>query len=171
MSLDWSVGQAITATRLNRRLPIFAYKTADTARASTTTVTADPHLVFALKADTTYELRGRLTLYSASSTPDFKYNWAWTNSATMMISSWGLLTSVTITSGTIECYSYVPDTTSPSPEVPYAAVTSISSVMMNDLIIVGANDLTLTFQWAQNTSNATATSLKIGTSIEAIPVA
>ncbi len=172
MALSWSVGQIITATRLNTRLPVHAIKAADLSRTSTATVASDPDIVLALKAGVTYSLQGHLLVYSASTTPKFKYCWSWTNSATVILASHGLVTTVTITNGSIETYAYVNDTTTPSAEAPYAVSSGVSSILINDTIIVGSSlDTTLTLQWSQQVSNATATTLKQGSSVTAFPVA
>lgn len=51
-------GQRITASLLRSMLPMVARKTADTARAATTTATADPHLQFEVEANAVYVMDG-----------------------------------------------------------------------------------------------------------------
>jgi hypothetical protein len=171
MSLAWSVGQSITAARLNKRLPVMATKAADLSRASTATVAADPDLVFNLKAGVSYHITGTLLVYSGSTTPKFKYSWAWTNSAAAILATHGLVTTVTLSSGSIEGWAYVNDSTSPSAEAPYSATNAVCSIQVNDFIIVGSSlDTTLTLQWSQQVSNATATTLKQGSTIACMPI-
>ena len=52
----WTVGQKVTATLLAAMQPIKATKSVDTARASTTAQTADPHLSLALAANAQFAI-------------------------------------------------------------------------------------------------------------------
>ena len=63
-------GQRITADLLRSMLPVFARKTADTARTATTTTTADPHLQFEVVANATYVMDGWIK-YDSSTVADF----------------------------------------------------------------------------------------------------
>jgi hypothetical protein len=65
-----TVGGNLTVTGTGRVLT--AYKTSDTSRASTTTLTADPALTLAVVANATYVLEGVLFYSSASVTPDLQ---------------------------------------------------------------------------------------------------
>lgn len=173
MTITWTVGQLITATRLNNRLPITAVTASDVAVTSDSTVNNDAYLVFALKAGITYDLKGALQIISASGTPDFKYCWAWTNTATVTLSSIGPVSTVASgSSGDSEFLSRAPDTTSPSQETGYGATTTVMSIAVNDRIVVAAaSDVTLTFQWSQVTSSGDSVTLKAGSFITAYPVA
>lgn len=51
-------GQRVTGTLLRSMLPVFARKTADTARSATTTAVADPHLTFDVVANAVYAIDG-----------------------------------------------------------------------------------------------------------------
>jgi hypothetical protein len=173
MAITWTVGQLITATRLNNRLPITAVTAADVAVISDSTVNNDAYLVFALKAGITYDLKGALQVIAASGTPDFKYGWAWTNTAAVTLSSIGPVGTIASgSSGDAEFLSRAPDATSPSQETGYGATTTVMSIAINDRIVVAsAADITLTFQWAQTTSSADSLTLKAGSFITAFPVA
>lgn len=63
------VGGNLTVTGVGRVLP--AVKTADTSKASTTTVTADTHLSVSVVANARYIIEGALFYTSTSVTPDF----------------------------------------------------------------------------------------------------
>jgi len=172
VSLTWTVGQVITAERLNRRNPVSVMKPGDTSRASTTTSTADPDIVLVLKANTTYDLRGNLYTTGGNAAGAFKYAWSWTNTATVYMGATG--PHNTLPSGSEEPGEWVfrpADSTSPSTETPYGTSTAGVSVRVNDRIVVGGSDVTLTLIWAQQSSNATATVLKGGSYITATPVA
>lgn len=172
MSLTWSVGQKLTAERLNRRNPVSASKAGDTSRASTTTSAADPDLVLSLKADTTYDLRGALYTTGGDAAGDFKYAWSWTNTATVLMGAIGPHNSIASGSqGDAEWVFRAADSATPSTDTPYATSVGGMAVRLNDRVIVGSSDITLTLIWAQQGSNATATLLKAGSWVTATPVA
>ncbi|GAA4439360.1 hypothetical protein [Phytohabitans houttuyneae] len=172
MTLTWSVGQRITAARLNLRNPVEASKPGDTSRASTTTSTADPDLVLVLKANTTYNLMGQAYTTGGDNAGDFKYAWSWTNTGTVLMGAVGPHNSIASGSqGDAEWVFRAADSASPSTDTPYATSAGGVSVRINDRIIVGPADVTLTLIWAQQNSNATATVLKAGSWVTATPVA
>ncbi|MFF7991776.1 hypothetical protein ACFZDG_18525 [Kitasatospora xanthocidica] len=69
-----------------------AYKTADTARTSTT-LTADPHLAITLAANASYELEGCLTFEGPNPGIDMKLDWTVPSGATMQWATWGPVVS------------------------------------------------------------------------------
>ena len=172
MSLDWTVGQLITAERLNRRLPKVAIKTATVSVASDATLNDDADLILTLVASTTYDLGGLLIINSAANAAgDFQYAWSWTQSATVLMGGFG--PDVGLASGVVQTGDWgvqVADTTTPSAARSIGASTTGLAVRVKDRIIVGATDLTLTLQWAQASSNVNSTSLQINSWITATPV-
>jgi hypothetical protein len=134
-------------------------------------MTADPDLVLALKANTSYVVDGILIVTAASNTPDFKYSFTWTNTAKMGYISHGLDPAGTSYIGSLDAFSQSEITTSPTNAYAHAALVNGTSIISKNTIIVGANDLTLSLYWAQSTSSADATTLVIGSSLTAIPVA
>lgn len=174
MSLTWTVGQKITAERLNRRQPVTASKPGNTSVTSDATVNADPDLVLTLKADTTYDLRGLLLVIDATDVAgDFRRGWSWTNTATITMGGAGGANNIASgTAGDGEWLAQAPDSTSPSSEITYHAVNALQSgVTVNDRIVVGSSDVTLTLTWAQAVSNGNATTLSAGSFVTATPVA
>lgn len=172
MALTWSVGQRMTAARINRLLPVSAYKPADSpALTSDATVNADPDLVLPLKASTAYHLRGAVLYNAASATPGIKYTWSWTGTATVVQGSFG--PGGTLTSGTLASGNWggrTPDNTSPASENTYSTSTSYNAIQINDRIAVAGADITLTFMWSQASSSADALVVKYGSFVTAYPV-
>ena len=142
------------------------FKAADTARASTTTLAADPDLKFNLLPSSTYLIRGMLGFHSASASPDIKMAWSVTGSATTVSSivyggSEGLASG-----GEPGFVSYTTNHTDPvviglvansrkSFEVLWYVKTSSSSPPLVSL------------SWAQNSNNGTALTLLTGSFLEA----
>src|SRR6266536_3701246 len=82
----WVTGQVWDATDVNLWcVPRFAYKTASTSRASTTTLAADPHLIVAVDANAKYELTGLID-YEADVTGDMKFQFTLPAAAVMTYS-------------------------------------------------------------------------------------
>ncbi|MFI6530521.1 hypothetical protein [Streptomyces uncialis] len=67
-------GQRLTAGLLRDMLPRVARKTADTARAATTALVADPHLQFEVEAQAVYTLDGWIK-YEGPSAADITIDW------------------------------------------------------------------------------------------------
>jgi len=143
-------------------------KSADTSRASTTTVADDPHLTFTVAASATYIIDGFL-YYSADTTGDIQVSWTAPSGATgqwlgngvgtsvaSATSSGGTTTNVTTSWGyTIRAES----TTMPAAR----AFGGIDSGTLLGVQIVGtvhsAAGGTFAMSWAQNSSSSTATKL------------
>lgn len=172
MTIAWSVGQFITANRLNLRNPITAEKSATTTVNTDATVNPDPDLVLNLNRDITYDVRGLLLVSSATNAAgDFRRSWSWTNTATVIMGGAG--GSNAIASGTLgdgEWAAYAPDATSPAQDLQYFASTTVSGIWIADRVIVSTSDVVLTLTWAQSASNANNTSLHARSFITAIPV-
>jgi len=153
----WSVGQVLAAADVNNWfVPIAASKPSDTSRASTTTQTADPDLTIALAANASYIINGYLGYANASaSAGDLKYSFTAPASNTTLWSS----IRIDIASGT---------TTIAGPNAAGTAnnmtaqtsSTSDRSVHIFGTVITAGSTGNLTLNWAQNTSNATATIIR-----------
>ena len=156
--MTFYAGQRLTAAELRGALGLSAHKGADTARATTTTLTADPDLTVSVLANTVYVVRLSLPYKgAATNTGDFKFGFSVPGGSSFAGGFIGVtnplgvyLVSVTASSTLI---SYSNGTGSPLwCEVSATLITSGT-----------AGSLTLT--WAQNTSNATATTLMAGASL------
>lgn len=141
-----------------------AVKPSSTARTSTTTRTADPHLTLTLRANVSYTLSGLLILSSAANAAgDFNMDFAFPANAVV---HWGGVgPNNTITSGSFiggEFQAQSNQTVSPTGATPYGCTTVPNTVLLSGYVAVGATAGSLTLQWAQQTSNANATTLITG---------
>lgn len=127
-------------------------KTSDTSRASTTSLTADPHLTFPMSANKTYFIRGMLRVESYL-TPDLTINWSlpasvskghgyyqWIDPAGTIIRHYRLLTAGAFPQDNINGDDSFPDLII---DYQFAVKT-------------GGSSGTCSLVWAQRVSNATA---------------
>ncbi len=177
MSLDWTVGQIITAERLNRRLPVDAVKGNNATRTSSATPTSDTELILVLAAFTTYNIQGVLRVSNASNTTaDFQYRWSWAGGTAIVFrSSSGPVVGLAGAGpsgdeGQTDWGVSGSNATSPSASQIYGVSTSLVGIHIDDRIIVGNADITLTLQLSQGTSDAATTTLFAGSWVTAYPV-
>lgn len=121
---------------------------------SSTTLTNDTDLTFTLAANTSYVVNGGLFATSASATPDIKIGFTVPTGATMDIA----YMSQTGNNRTAEL---LETTNTPSSNIPIAA-NQTTIIQVFGSIVTGGSGGTLQLKWAQNTSNATATTMKQG---------
>jgi hypothetical protein len=133
-----------------------AFKSADTSRASTIVLADDPELAIPIGANEIYSITGFFKSSSTSITPDIKIAFTVPAGAAMDIiyhSNGGTLT--TFTSAALR------DSGQPSPLISIGA-NIINLIMFQGTVVNGSTAGFLKFQWAQNTSNATATTVTAG---------
>ncbi len=165
----WVVGEVVTAALMNAEIrdqlnalitlqPISAVKSADTGRASTTSLAADPHLVLAVAASATYLLDGWLEYDGAFGAGDLKADWSLPSGATIR---WGLHANAS--GDTTQKYA---TTTGPAATALTAGTYGVGAVANAarpaGFLTIGATAGNATFRWAQNSSNGTATTLRAG---------
>lgn len=153
---DWRVGQRVTAALLAAMQPVKATKSVDTARTSTTALAADPHLVLALAANAVYELSGFIE-YDGNfgGSGDLKMDWTLPSGATMRWAPRGNAagdTTQKLNSGSVANTLAVAVGT-------YGVGTTRNSLSPRGYIITSATAGNATLRWAQNSSNAIATTL------------
>lgn len=150
-------GQRITATLLRSMQPQTVRKTSDENRQATTTFADDAHLTFAVEANAVYEMDGWIK-YFADPTPDIKIQFS-TPSGTLGEWAWLMPGSGTAATGTVG-YSIRTETNDVgSSRTGYGTSDSTMFTPISGLWRIGATAGSITLQWAQNTSNATATTL------------
>lgn len=158
--INWLYGQQ----------PLIALKAADTSRSSNVTTSPDPELQVTVLASTTY-LVEMFIAYVADATMDFQCDYSAPSGASGIMSPWG--PDLSATSGS---------TTTTIRTVADASVTSARGVGGSDgsiiltarpvgTLITGASGGTFSFDWAQNTSSATAATVKAGSWIKLTPKA
>lgn len=127
-----------------------AIKTADTIKVNDNTYADDPHMAIPLDSNSHYTLKAFI-YYNAHGTPDMKFRF-------------GAMTGATIAWG------YDWDSTAQTVYTGTTAVTVVGVSANRAILLVGtvytSNAVTLAFQWAQNVSNANATTMKRGSWLE-----
>jgi len=169
-------GETLTAAKLQALIselrPITASKSATTSRNTTTTETADPHLVLPLLANRTYDVKGVLLVTSAANAAgDFRCSFTFPTGATVSSGAIGVHDSLaSLTSADGQFSGEAADATSPTAAVGYGASTSVTAIQVELRVAVGANAGNLTLQWAQLASNANNTNLLSGSWLTATTV-
>jgi hypothetical protein len=164
------VGQRLTAALLRSMLPQTARKTADTARTATTTTTADPHLQFELEANAVYILDGWIK-FDGPAAADINIDWTIPSGTLGEYTSWGTGNAVI---GSSSAPALQTDTQDVRGYMIRTETNDISQPRSFGCLGTGATPLTLkimgtvrtastpgtySLDWAQATSNATATTL------------
>ena len=137
------------------------YKTADQSKTNNTTLADDTELFFSVTANTQYQFKAEI-FFDTGTTPDFKYRHA--GPAAMDLVRIVRRDSIP-GSGSL---SYNMDTAFSVSDI---ALTSLSGttggyISLEGIIHTGVNAGTFSFKWAQNTSSATATTVRAGSYIE-----
>lgn len=152
-----AAGQRLTATLLRSMQAQTVRKTADTERSATTTYADDPHLVFAAEANAVYQMWGWIK-YFADPTPDIKIQFS-VPSGCLGEWAWNMPGSGTLTTGTVG-YSIRTETNDVSSgRTGYGTSDSTHMTPMGGTFRMSSTAGNIALQWAQNTSNATATTL------------
>lgn len=169
MSNYWKSGMRITAARANRTLPIPARKLVASTRVATTTMVADSELVLPLLANTNYLVKGGLLISGPDAGGDFKYQWDWTGTMTVIMGGIGPVDTIASgSSGSGQFAWAAVDTSTPSASISFAASTTGLNAQIEALVEVGATEGNLTLSWAQLSASGTTT-LNIGSWLIATP--
>lgn len=148
---SFTAGQKLRASDLNNFLPIMARATADTSKTSNTTLGNVTGLAVAVAASTEYALDGYLA-YTGNSTGDIKFAWT---IPTGLTGHWGISSDDTTTPGDLKT----------SIATAYTTVITAGGGSLNATVkgyMLTSNAGTLQLQFAQNTSDGTATVVKAG---------
>lgn len=134
---------------------LVAIKTAGESVANNT-IQNDDHLFLSLQASTTYAFQ-LVVQYGTTSTADFKFDFDFsgTNSA---YREWAMYTTTSLGSAMATA---TPHTTLGADTAILHGSTGENALMVNGSIAV-VNAGTLRFRWAQNTTDATATTIRLG---------
>lgn len=166
-----TAGQRLTAAVLQEMIPDKIVKVSATDRSSATTgttLTDDPELSGLALAAGTYEIHVMLFAASASSTPDIKTAWDFSGTWTTPVRALNG-PGTTATGGATANTEWRADGQAANSAAAYSlAATSDYSVIheeCHDVVVTVAGDFSL--QWAQQTSDANATSVKPGSYISA----
>ena len=157
--MAWQAGQSITADGLNQMVPRFAFKAATTSRASTTTATADPDLTLDLGADDLGDWAIEIFLNAtgaALGAGDIKVGLSY--SGTVGDGVWMGQGTDTAAITSLHGFGRSIDDLTQS----FGVNGGNFSVVSINGSISPTTTGTLAVVWAQNTSSATATNLRVG---------
>jgi len=151
-------GDVLAAADVNEYLVNnrYAIKPADTARFSTTTPANDPDLTIAVDANKTYFVNMTVLFTAVNGTGDLQFQFT--------------IPAGTVFSGTAtDPNGVVPYTASPPGRaittllgVTGAGTGTVAAIVFNGVLATGGSSGSFTFQWSQQTSNATSTTVKQG---------
>ena len=150
---------AITVANTAKRSTL-KVKTANTSRSSTTTVSNDPDLLFAVGANETWNFRALLIPSSANAAPDFKFTCTGPSGSTVTYAGVyqnadGNSANIAATSGGT--------TTTVNMSANQFFVIQVSGSCAN-----GSTPGNLSIQWAQNTLDVNATVLNAGSNLSGV---
>lgn len=161
---DWFVGQDVDATTLDLMIPDITKKGSTTDRSSTSTLSNDPDLSgISLGVGSFWVRLLILATCNTSATPDFKTQWAFTgtwNTPVRACIGPGATNTAARTDVTVSNYNGVPVNLSAVYGFPASTGYNIITEECFDVVVTVAGSLSL--QWAQNTSDASTTSVKSG---------
>lgn len=162
---DIRAGAHLSGDLLRSMLPPQVWKTTDESVTSSTTLQNDDDLALPVEANATYALSGFL-VWTGNETGDIKFGFDFPASSTL---HWGMVgpddTSTGFNSGGTrgagEWFVRINQTAGGS-VIQFAGSTAPLMGLLEGTLFTGATAGTLQLQWAQFTSNGTATTLKAG---------
>jgi hypothetical protein len=168
VTLTWNaLGPVIAATAgSNQFTPVI--KSADEARNTTTTLTDDSTLVVPMTGGTKYLLRCRVLWNIANATMDFKYGLAYSGSMTHHY-RYIRAADVSAAAGTDAVSESFADSLVASQAITVTAVTHFGLLEFY-IVAEPSTSGTWSFQWAQNTSNASDATVMAGSIVEWAPL-
>lgn len=147
-------GQKVTGLLLESMLPQTVRKASDTGRTSTT-VTADPELQFAVEANAVYTVRGAIYVRGSNDTTDINIDWSGPAGTDGTWSGFGQTTAATSTDGTVRTHA-----TGITSSRNYGTTSAADlTIIINTLLIIGSTAGTYSFDWAANAASGTTTVL------------
>lgn len=162
----WLAGERVTAQRLNE-LVLTATKTSGESVVSSTVLQNDNELVIAnIPANSTWTIDAFL-VWQGNETGDIKFAFAFTTPATV---NWAISGGDSLdtaynagaTRGRTQYFASANQTSSPTGAIDMAGSTSPLHGRVSGLLANGSSASTLQLMWAQNTSNATSTTVLAG---------
>jgi hypothetical protein len=172
--VEWRAGMILTPERLTGRQHNKVTKDADETVTSSTTYQNDNHLLFAVEANTTYFIKVVLG-FGGLTAADIKTRWSIPAGAT------GFKWCIGPTVGTTdrENTNMINAVHAAATDRAYGCMSTVAgsisaeaqtAVEYHSLVTAGTAG-TVQLEWAQNTANATGTTLRADSYIEWVPVA
>lgn len=148
---------------------VFARKTADTARASTITATADPHLVCAMQANATYTIDAYI-IYNANTAGDFGMQFGTPAGATgnWNAIAWGRGAGASVG---VDGFTVRTNDNTINQNRTYGGDTTDITAHVKGIVITAGTAGNLTVDWAQAASDAGATTLRTNSYLRIVRVA
>jgi len=135
----WAIGQVLSAADVNNWfVPIVAVKPADTGRATTTAMTADPDLLLPVAANATYDISG--CLFYTGPNASGQYFPCHQNISGIFTGSFAQQWTDTVTANTTG-----------------TSTANLMVVFVKGILLTSGTAGNITLSWAQNTSNGTTT--------------
>lgn len=152
MAITFSSGMKLTSARLNALVPTLAQKTSTESVTSSTTLQNDDQLAVSVLANAGYRLTAVIR-YDGVTGGDIKIGWTGPSGCAFDYAANALGTAAVVYTDDQQ----FPGNISSTPTFGAVGVGTTASIHIEGLVEVGATSGTLQFQWAQGTSNATAT--------------
>jgi hypothetical protein len=156
----WTDGELVTAAIMNTHVrdqlsvvPHFVAKSADESVTSSTAHQDDDHLFFAMEANATYLVELVLRVTSTSATPDITTRFSFPAGATFNIQMIHTTSSGTFFESRLHEGAHTADT---------EVLTTGTIISYRGVVACGGTAGDFRLQWAQQTSNANATTVKKG---------
>lgn len=144
--------------------PVSAYKTADTNRASSTSLTADPALQLDnLASNAIYKVEGNIFYVGGTGTSEGDLQWGWNSTGAAMIYQ---AFYRTIASGLGDGGSYTDSDVVNGAQT--AGGSTFLGVTLKGTIDTANAPCSMIFKWAQSSSNSTATTVRAGSYLRAV---
>lgn len=163
----------VTADIVDKRilipaLPYGVKKSADTGRTNNT-LTDDPHLVIPVAPSTTYKVEATL-IVDGSASGDFKWNFNGPSGATAQIAPFGQFGTTITTSPNTGSTFIAQGLANAGVASGMIGVGSKMIILLQGILVTSSTAGNLTLQWAQGTTNATATTVYTGSSLRLTPI-
>jgi hypothetical protein len=141
----------------------FVYKTADTSRASNTTTAPDPDLQIAVAANAVYTMEGFLIVSGDAGSGQGRINLDWSAPAGATGRWTGTLVDGNATGEPTALRQFANDLTAARGSSTYGATAGNEvGIILRGVLIMAATAGTYSFDWAQITSDTTATKVMAG---------
>lgn len=153
----YAAGQRITAALLRSAQPQAVRKTADESRAATTALADDTHLIFAAEANAVYTMYGWVK-YFADPAPDIKMQFT---VPTGCLGEWAwIMPGQATVAGSVNGYAVRTESNDVGAvRTGYGTSDTQQNTPVSGIFRMSSTPGNIALQWAQNVSNATATTL------------
>lgn len=145
---------------------LWALKASDESVTSSATLQNDDSLLLSVEANATYELAAHIA-YVGNTTGDIKFAFTWPSGSTLYWSGKGGVESDAGYGASGSTRQSVSFGDASGTAVAYTGSTTVLSVHIMGCLVTSSIAGTLQLQWAQNTSNGTATTVKAGSFLRA----